>query len=82
MYFSGSRTKAVARSSAQKNRERPVGRSRFCCWLQTAKIPSLFARLDAEHQQFINVLLRLLDFLSQLGDLPIQCRLAEGPLLV
>ena len=56
-----------------------MGRSRFCCWLQTAQIPSLFVGLDAEHQQFVDVLLGLADQLPQLGDFPIQGRLAEGP---
>ena len=59
-----------------------MGRSRFCCWLQTAQIPSLFCGLDAHHQQFVDIVLGLLYFLSQLGDLPVQRRLAEGPLLV
>ena len=59
-----------------------MGRSRFCCWLQTAQIPSLFVRLDAQHQQFVDVLLCLPDFLPQLGYPPIKQRLAEGPLLV
>ena len=59
-----------------------MGRSRFCCWLQTAQIPSLFCGLDAHHQQFVDVLLSLADFLPQPSDFSIQSRLAEGPLLV
>ena len=56
--------------SAQEKLERPVGRSSLRCWLQTAKIPSLFVRSDAEHQQFVDVLLGLADQLPQLGDFP------------
>lgn len=59
-----------------------MGRSRFCCWLQTAQIPSLFVSLDAEHQQFVDVIFGLADFLPQSSYLPIQHRLAERPLLV
>ena len=59
-----------------------MGRSRFSWWLQTAQIPSLFCGLDAHHQQLVDVFLCLADFLPQLGNLPIQVRLEEGPLLV
>lgn len=52
-----------------------MGRFRFCYWLQTAKILSLFCGLYMEHQQFIDLLLVLPDFFSQLGNRPVQCGL-------
>ena len=82
VYFYRAIKLVMSEALAQRNRERPTGRSRFRCWLQTAKIPSLFCGLDAEHQQFVDVLLMLTDLFPQSGNLPIQGRLEEGPLLV
>ena len=65
----------------KRNRQCKCGRCNhrphLCCWLQTAKIPSLFRRLDAQHQQFINLFFVLPDFFSQLGNCTVQCRLFQ-----